>query len=99
MCLLKEVVYAQLPLKPRGYYFVRVTSERLSSGTRSHFLGRSGVGLANPDTREPRLGGKVVQFLLKSKTCYNSRALGHERPRSFLVSGYLALLGKGINFD
>ena len=67
MCLLKEVIYAHLPLKPRSYYFVRVTSERLSSGTWSHFLGRSGVGLANPNTREPRLGGKVVQFLQNSK--------------------------------
>ena len=64
MCLSKEVIYAHLPLKLRGYYFfVKVTGERLSSGTLSHFLGRSGVGLANPDTREPRLGGKVVQFL------------------------------------
>jgi len=63
MCLLKEVIYEHLPLKPCGYYFVRVTSERLSSETLSHFLERSGVGLANPDSRESWLWGKVVQFL------------------------------------
>jgi len=51
------------------------------------------VGFANPSIGNHGSVGKVVQILLNSLTYYNSRAHEHERPRSFMISGYLDGLG------
>ena len=66
-----------------------MSSERLSSDTLPHFLGRGDVGLVNPGIGNHGSVGKVVQIQHNSLTCYNSWAHGHERPRSFMISGYL----------
>jgi hypothetical protein len=51
------------------------------------------VGLANPSIGNHGSVGKVVQFLQKHLTCYNSQAHGYEWPRSFLISGYYGGFG------
>ena len=59
----------------------------------SDFLGRGVVGFANPGIGNHGSVGKVVQFLQKYLTCYNSRAHGYKRSGSFMISGYYGWLG------
>ena len=70
-----------------------MSSERLSSETLPHFLGRGAMGLANPGIGNHGSVGKLVKILRNSLTSYNSRAHGHERPGSFMISGYYGWLG------
>ena len=74
-----------------------MTSEGLHSETLPHFLGRGDVDFANPGIGNHASVGKVVQFLQKYLTCYNSQAHRYERPRSFMISGYYGWLGIDIN--
>ena len=73
-----------------------MTSEGLRSETLPHFLGRGDVGFANPGIGNHGSVGKVVQFLHKYLTYYNSRAHEYERSRSFMISGYYGWLGIDI---
>ena len=74
-----------------------MTSEGLRNETMPHFLGRGVVGFVNPDIGNHGLVGKVVHFLQKYLTCYNSRAHGYEQSRSFMISGYCGWMGFDIN--
>ena len=61
---------------------------RRSRTTLPHLQGRGDVGFANPGIGNHGAVGKVVQFLQKYLTCYNSHAHGYEWSRSFKISGY-----------
>ena len=54
------------------------------------------MGLANPGIENHGPVGKVVQFMQKCFTCYNSRAHGYEQSGSFMISGYCGWLGIDI---
>ena len=80
-------------LKPQQLRLVSVTSEGLCSETLLCFLGRGGVGFVNPGIGNHGSVVKVVQFLQKYLTYYNSQAHGYERPVYFMISGYHGWFG------
>ena len=51
------------------------------------------MGFANLGIGNHGSVGKVVQFLQKYLTCYNSRAHGYERSVSFMISGCYGWMG------
>ena len=55
------------------------------------------MSFANPGMGNHSSVGKVVQFLQKCLTCFNSRAHGYERSGSCMISGYYGWMGIDIN--